>query len=92
MKALTPAERIARARQHAAAAWELARQITETTPGRERASLIIRTRSQANAAHNAVGRLLRNKKPPTPDRDRSTAQAIVDDALAALRHARQFST
>ena len=91
---LTPDERFRRARTAIAEAQRLANQVTASTPGRERGGLITRTRTQVNAAHSALGALTRDHRPDTPERAalRQQAQALLEEAHAALAHARRYST
>ena len=91
---LTPDERFRRARLAIAEAEYLANQVTESTPGRERGGLITCTRTQVNAARSALGALTRDRRPDTPERAalRQQAQALLEEAHAALAHARRYST
>lgn len=91
------AERIKKARTHLSQLCRIAeKEITADLPGRERASAIIRARTQYNAVYSAVklvarGRKLRGVDAPTAQQQ-IEAQRIIDDAYRMFTYARRFST
>ena len=91
---LTPAERFRRASLALAEAQRLANQVTERTPGRERGALINKTRTQYNQVRAALGTFLRRRASNTPEQQayRQRAEQLIEQAGAALQHARRFST
>ena len=91
---LTPTERFRRARLALAEAQRLANQVTERTPGRERGALITKTRTQVNQVRAALGTFTRRRASNTAEQQahRQQAAELIDQAHAALQHARRFST
>ena len=88
--ALTTAERFERAEAALAEARRLAESITEETPGRQRAALITKTRTQYNKAYSVLGRIRRQRNPAAAD-DKARAERILDQIWEQIGHARRFS-
>lgn len=88
--ALTTTERFERAEAALEEARRLANLITEETPGRERAALITKTRTQYNAAHAVLGRLMRQRS-QAGAADKERAEQLLDQIWAQIGHARRFS-
>lgn len=88
--ALTTAERFERAEAALAEARRLAESITEETPGRQRAALITKTRTQYNKAYSVLGKIRRQRNPAAAG-DRQRAEQILDQIWEQIGHARRFS-
>ncbi|MBK8188868.1 MAG: hypothetical protein IPK79_00275 [Vampirovibrionales bacterium] len=89
-------ERINKARAHLSQLRHISeKEITADLTGRERASAIIRARTQYNAVYSAVklvarGRKLRGIDAPTAQQQ-AEAQRLIDDAHRLFTYARRFS-